>query len=597
MRLLTPLQWRLLAYLRRYLFPYVLLLGVAMAVLSAASAGIPFIMKLVVDLVANLKGSSAIDLRTGYKLRELSLALAGLFMLRAFANFSDDYLSAYISQKLTMDIRADLNESLQRQSLSFFNRTPTGVMVARIISDVGLVVSSLSGGVFSIFGDGMSLIALLVTAFWLDWQLAIIAFIGFPIIVLPISSLSKIVRRETKNQQKQLSGLQSLLFETFQGNRVVKAFGMEDYERARFNRELKRLFRIFMRVARIKAFTGPLIEALGAIAVVAVVWWAVGSLQAGTRTLGQFAGFFTTMILVYRPFKALGKTNNSIQQGLAAAERVFEMMDHPSEVPDDPNGIELRPGPHSVAFENVSFRYGDEWVLHDINLEIGVGKVVALVGMSGGGKSTMADLIPRFYDVQQGRVTVDGIDIRKLQLKSLRAEIGLVTQSTFLFDDTIHANIAYGSSDKHLERVIAAAKLANAHDFITRLPNGYDTMVGELGVRVSGGERQRIAIARALLKDAPILILDEATSSLDSAAERSVQEALEHLMANRTTLVIAHRLSTVRRADRIVVVVHGRIVEDGTHDELFARGQEYRKLYDLQFMSPEDLAGNGGLVN
>ncbi len=236
-------------------------------------------------------------------------------------------------------------------------------------------------------------------------------------------------------------------------------------------------------------------------------------------------------------------------------------------------------------------------MLHDINLEIGVGKVVALVGMSGGGKSTLADLIPRFYDAQQGRVTVDGIDIRKLRLKSLRAEIGLVTQSTFLFDDTIRANIAYGSSDKHLERVIAAAKLANAHDFITRLPDGYETMVGERGVRMSGGERQRIAIARALLKDAPILILDEATSSLDSAAERSVQEALEHLMANRTTLVIAHRLSTVRRADRIVVVVHGRIVEDGTHDELFARGREYRKLYDLQFMSPEDLAGNGGLVN
>ncbi len=597
MKLLTPLQWRLFGYLRRYLFPYVLLLGIAMGVLSAASAGIPLIIKMVVDLVTNLKVSHQLDAHGAMKLREYSLGLAGLFMLRALANFTDDYLSAYISQKLTMDIRADLNESLQRQSLSFFNRTPTGVMVSRVISDVGLVVSSLSGGIFSIFGDGMSLIALLVTAFWLDWHLAILAFIGFPIVVLPIASLSKKVRRETKNQQKQLSGLQSLLHETFQGNRVVKAFGMEDYERARFNRELKRLFRIFMRVARIKAFTGPLIEALGAIAVVAVVWWAVGSLQAGTRTLGQFAGFFTTMILVYRPFKALGKTNNSIQQGLAAAERVFEMMDLPSEVPDDPDGIDLQPGAHSVAFENVSFRYGDEWVLHDINLAIGAGKVVALVGMSGGGKSTMADLIPRFYDVQQGRVSVDGIDVRKLRLKSLRAEIGLVTQSTFLFDDTIRANIAYGSSDKKLERVIAAAKLANAHDFISRLPNGYETMVGELGVRISGGERQRIAIARALLKDAPILILDEATSSLDSAAERSVQEALEHLMANRTTLVIAHRLSTVRRADRIVVVVHGRIVEEGTHDELFARGREYRKLYDLQFMSPEDLAGNGGLVN
>ncbi len=298
MRLLTPMQWRLFGYLRKYLFPFVLLLGLAMAVLSAASAGIPFIIKLVVDLVTNLKVSHQLDAHGAVKLREYSLLLAGLFLLRAIANFGDDYLSSYITQKMVVDIRGDLNESLQRQSLSFFNRTPTGVMVSRVISDAGMVVSSLSNGVFSIFGDGMSLIALLVTAFWIDWRLAIIAFIGFPIIVLPIASLSKKVRRETKNQQKQLSGLQSLLHETFQGNRVVKAFGMEDYERERFNRELKRLFRIFMRVARIKAFTGPLIEALGAVAVVAVVWWAVGSLQAGTRTLGQFAGFFTTMILV-----------------------------------------------------------------------------------------------------------------------------------------------------------------------------------------------------------------------------------------------------------------------------------------------------------
>ena len=504
MKLLTPLQWRLYGYLRKYLFPYVLLLGIAMGLLSAATGGVPVLTKRVVDLGANLGGSHHLDVHSALKLREYSLVLAGLFLLRALANFSDDYLSAYIGQKMIMDIRADLNEALQRQSLSFFNRTPTGVMVSRVISDVGLVVSSLTSGVFSFVGDGMSLIALLAVAFHIDWRLAIIAFIGFPIVVLPIVGLSKKVRRETKNQQKQLSGLQSLLVETLQGNRVVKAFGMEDYERGRFNRELKRLFRIFMRVARIKAFTGPMIEAVGAFAVVAVVWWAVGSLEAGTRTLGQFAGFFAVMILVYPPFKSVSKTNNTIQQGLGAAERVFEMMDLPSEVPDAPDGIELQPGPHSVAFENVSFRYGDEWVLHDINLEIGQGKVVALVGMSGGGKSTMADLIPRFYDVQQGSVTVDGIDVRKLRLKSLRAEIGLVTQSTFLFDDTIRANIAYGSSDKKLERVIAAAKLANAHDFISRLPNGYDTMVGELGVRISGGERQRIAIARALLKDAPI---------------------------------------------------------------------------------------------
>ncbi|HVN64978.1 MAG TPA: ABC transporter ATP-binding protein [Candidatus Binataceae bacterium] len=589
MQLLTPLQLRLFGYLRRYLVPFGLLLATSMLVLAGANGAIPFLIKHLLDQITHLKNVGS--------LRMLSVLLAGLFLMRAVGNFSQDYLSSYIAQKLVLDLRADLNDRLQRQSLSFFNRTPTGVMVSRVISDVNLIVQSMTGGAFSIFGNGVQVIVLIAVIFRLDWRLALIVFVGFPVAVLPVVQFSKRMRQMTKSAQKQLSGLNVLLHETFQGNRVVKAFGMEDYERTRFNRELKRLFRIYMRVARIKALTGPIIEALGAFAVVAVVWYATPSLMSGARTVGTFGGFFAAMLFVYPPFKSLGKSNNAIQQGLAAAERVFEMMDEPAEVPDDPAGAELSPGSHSVAFEGVSFRYGDVWVLHGINLEIGAGKVVALVGMSGGGKSTLADLIPRFYDVQEGRVTVDGIDVRKIKIASLRSQIGLVTQSTFLFNDTVKANIAYGSESKNLDRVIAAAKLANAHDFISRLPDGYDTVVGELGVRLSGGERQRIAIARALLKDAPILILDEATSSLDSEAERSVQDALERLMENRTTLVIAHRLSTVRRADRIVVVVHGRIVEEGTHDELFARGREYRKLYDLQFMAPEENAAAGSLAN
>ncbi|MGH7781690.1 MAG: ABC transporter ATP-binding protein [Candidatus Binataceae bacterium] len=589
MKLFSPMHRRLFNYLRPYLFPYTFLLGVSMLVLAGANAGIPFVIKNFVNDMTRMQGAGGLHM--------LSFMLAGLFLLRAGGNLTDDYLSAYIAQKLVLDMRSGLNESLQRQSLSFFNRTPTGMMVSRVLNDVNVVVQTLSNGVFSLFGDGLSLIALILAAFYMDWQLALVAFIGFPITIGPIVSFSKRVRKETKNAQKQLGGLQALLQETFQGNRVVKAFGMEDYERRRFNAELRRLFRIYMRVARIKAVTGPMIESLGAVAVVVVVWWAFPSVAAGRRTLGSFAGFFTTMLLVYSPFKSVSKTNNTIQQGLAASERVFEMMDEPSDVPEDPEGVELGAGAHGVRFEHVSFRYGAQWVLRDINLEVGAGKVVALVGMSGGGKSTIADLIPRFYDVQEGRIAVDGIDVRRIKIDSLRAQIGLVTQNTFLFNDTIRANIAYGSESRKLERVTAAAKLANAHDFIMRLPKAYDTIVGELGIRLSGGERQRIAIARALLKDAPILILDEATSSLDSESERSVQEALELLMRNRTTLMIAHRLSTVRRADRIVVVVHGRIVEEGTHDELLVRDGEYRKLYDLQFASGEETIPEGGLVN
>jgi subfamily B ATP-binding cassette protein MsbA len=580
---------RLFKYLRPYVFPYVALLALAMIILAGANASIPFVIKHFVDDLTHLK--------TVGELRMLSFALAGLFLCRALGNLSDDYLTSYVTQKLVMDIRSDLNESLQRQSLSFFNRTPTGVMVSRVINDSGVVVNGLTHGAFSIFGDGISLLALVGTAFYMDWQLALIMAIGFPITVGPVVKFSRKVRKETKNAQKQLGGLQSLLHETFQGNRVVKAFGMENYERRRFKSELRHLFKINMRVAAIKAVTGPMIETMGAFAVVAVVWYATNSLISGTRTLGSFSGFFTTMLFVYNPFKKLSKTNNSIQQGMAAAERVFGMMDEPSEVPDDPQGVRLASGPHSVRFEHVSFRYGVDWVLRDINLEIGSGQVIALVGMSGGGKSTIADLIPRFYDVQEGRIAIDDSDVRHIRLASLRAQIGLVTKHTFLFNDTVRANISYGSDDGDLERIMAAARQANAHDFIMRLPDGYDTIVGEMGVRLSGGERQRIAIARALLKDAPILILDEATSSLDSESERSVQEALEHLIQNRTTLVIAHRLSTVRRADRIFVIVHGRIAEQGTHDELFELDGEYRKLCELQVVAPEDTPEGGRLIN
>jgi subfamily B ATP-binding cassette protein MsbA len=589
MKLLTPIYRRLLGYLRPYLFPYVVVMLIAMIVLSSSEGAIVLIVKRFTNNLTIHRDVAAVPM--------LSLMLLAIFIIRAIASFGADYLDAYIIQKSTMDMRGRLNESLQNQSLSFFNRTPTGVMMSRVINDVNVVTNFGIDSLFAIFSQSTRLIAVLAGAFYVDWKFTLVALIVFPSAVLPVVRFSKGMRKMTKDAQRQLSGLTVLLQETYQGNRVVKAFGMEDYERGRFNKELRRLFRIYMRVARIKAITGPTMEVMAAFAIVAILWWGSHAVLEGTRTPGVFTAFITAMLLLYQPFKSLTRTNNNIQAGIAAAERVFETMDAPTEVPDPIDGLQLAPGNLSIAFENVGFRYGDDWVLRNVNLQLGAGQVVALVGMSGGGKSTIADLIPRFYDVQEGAVTIDGVDVKRYRLASLRAQIGLVTQHTFLFNDTIRANIAYGSMEKSLDEVIAAARLANAHDFVSRLPQGYDTIVGEAGVRLSGGERQRIAIARAMLKNAPILILDEATSALDSESERLVQEAIEHLMENRTTLVIAHRLSTVRRADRIVVVVRGQIVEQGTHEELLMLGHEYSKLHGLQFVTPPEVAGDGNRIN
>jgi ATP-binding cassette, subfamily B, bacterial MsbA len=589
MTLLTPLHRRLLGYLRRYLFPYALLAGAGMLLVSSTEG-------LIVVILRNFTNQLTL-VHTLTRLPLYCAVLLGIFLARALGSFAADFLESYIMQRITMDIRSDLNQALQWQSLSFFNRTPTGVMMARVLSDVQIVTIGAIDSVFSLFSSSTRLMAVLAGAFYVDWKFALAAFVVFPSAVLPVVSFSKQIRKMTKDAQRQLSGLNVLLQETYQGNRVVKAFGMEEYERSRFDRELRRLFRINLRVARIRSITGPMIEVMGAFAIVGVIWWGAHAVMAGTRTPGVFVSFIGAMLLLYRPFKSVTRTNNSVQAGLAAAERVFGMMDTPREVVEQSDALELPSRPHYIRFEHVSFRYGSEWVLRDIDLEIEPGQVVALVGMSGGGKSTIADLIPRFYDVQQGCVTIDDIDVRRLRLVSLRAAIGLVTQHTFLFNDTVRANIAYGSADNELEQIVAAARAANAHDFIMRLPRGYETRIGELGVRLSGGERQRLAIARALLKNAPVLILDEATSSLDSDAERLVQEALERLMENRTTLVIAHRLSTVRRADRIIVLAGGRIAEQGTHEQLMALGGEYSRLHQLQFVSSAELAPNGGLTH
>jgi subfamily B ATP-binding cassette protein MsbA len=575
----TSLYQRLLVYLRPYWWPHFTVAIVCMVLFSGTNGAMPFLIRHIFDDVFTNKNLFA--------LKVLPFVIVGVFLVRGVVGFGSTYLTEYVGQRIVADLRNALNDHIQHLSLSFFNRTPTGNIVSQVTNDVAMVRTALTDAVASLLKDTSSLIILVAVAFYQDWFLSLIAFVVFPASVLPMIRLSKRLRSFAKKGQVSMGNMTMLLQETIQGNRVVKAFGMESYEKERFGKENDRLFRLYMKGTAIRAFTNPMMEVLAAFGIAGVVWYGGYSVIVGGRTQGAFLAFLTALFLLYDPFKGLAKTNTAIQQAMGAAERVMELLDTATDVADRPGARRLDDVRQGIRFEDVSFRYDHEWVLRHIDLEIHRGEVVALVGMSGGGKSTLADLIPRFYDVPEGRLTVDGVDVRDYSLASLRARIAIVTQHTFLFNDTVRNNIAYGDIAKDMDAIVAAAKAANAHDFIMELPEGYDTVIGELGVKLSGGQRQRLAIARALLKDAPILVLDEATSALDNESERLVQSALDRLMQNRTTLVIAHRLSTIRRADRIVVVVRGRIVEQGTHDELLALNAEYRKLYDLQFHDVE----------
>ncbi|HEX7409605.1 MAG TPA: lipid A export permease/ATP-binding protein MsbA [Candidatus Binatia bacterium] len=572
---------RLLTYARPYWWPHFSLAFLCMLLFSATNGAMPFLIQHIFDDVFTNKNLFALKILPGI--------IVGTFLFRGIVGFGSTYLTDYVGQRVVADMRNALNDHIQHLSLSFFNRTPTGTIVSRITNDVSLVRSALTDAVASVLKDAFSLIILIAVAFYQDWLLSLIAFVVFPVSVLPVIRLSKRLRGFSRSGQVSMGNMTMLLQETIQGNRVVKAFGMEGYEKQRFAEENDRLFRLYMQATRIRAFTNPMMEILAAFGIAGVVWYGGYSVIVGGRTQGGFLAFLTALFLLYEPFKGLAKTNNAIQQAMGGAERVMELLDTGTDVVDR-GARRLDHVRHGIRFEGVSFRYDQEFVLRGVDLEIGRGEVVALVGMSGGGKSTLADLIPRFYDVAEGRITIDGIDIREYTLASLRAQIAIVTQHTFLFNDTVRNNIAYGDIAQDMKAIVAAAKAANAHDFIMELPDGYDAMIGELGVKLSGGQRQRLAIARALVKDAPILVLDEATSALDNESERLVQGALEVLMRNRTTLVIAHRLSTIRRADRIVVIVRGQVVEQGTHEELLTLNAEYRKLYDLQFQGADESA-------
>ena len=571
--------FRLLPFLKPYIWPYSILGMVCMLAYGASDGVLPFLVQHVMDDVFARKDV--------VMLSYLPVVIVGYFALRGFLNFGQSYLSDYVGLRIINDVRNALDRHLQSLSVAFFYRHPTGDLIARVNSDVVLLRSALTDALASFLRDATSVIVLVIVAFLKDWVLASIAFFVFPASVLPVMRLSKKIKRFTKRGQISTGMLTALLTESIQGNRIVKAFGMEFYENQKFVAENGKLFRQSLRASRIKSIVAPSMELLSSFAIGGVVWYGGWSVVGGGRTQGEFMAFMAAMFLMYQPFKGLTKTYTMIHQGIAGAERVFEVLDEKSEVEEKPGAREAAPFAETVEFCNVSFGYGDKLVLKNINLRIKAGEMVALVGVSGVGKSTLADLIPRFYDVTAGKVTLDGVDIRDLTLKSLRSQIGVVSQHTFLFNDTVRKNIAYGHPEWDLKDVVAAAQAAHAHEFVSAMPHGYDSMVGELGMQLSGGQRQRLAIARALLKNAPILILDEATSALDAESEKLVQDALENLMTQRTTLVIAHRLSTIRKADRIVVLVDGAIVEEGTHEELLARKNEYSRLYTLQLLEDE----------
>lgn len=555
--------------------PRFILAMLCMAVVGAATAAAAYLVKPAMDDIFLDRNEGMLIL--------IPLAVIALYLLKGLCNYGQTVLMSHIGFRIVTDLRNDLYHHILRQPLSFFTKHPTGILISRVTNDVTYLQGAVSEAVTSLLKDSFTLVGLVFVIFWRDWKLAIIASLVFPLAVWPIAQFGRRMRRIAAESQVSMGDLISLLQETITGNRIVKAFGMEEHENRRFARENERQFRLTMKSVTVRAISSPLMEFLGGLGIAAIIFWGGYQVIEGTSTPGTFFSFLAALLMLYEPVKRLTNVNNTIQQGLAGAERIFQVLDTEPGIRNRPGAAELPPIREGISIEGVTFRYEEDPVLRDVSLKIRAGEAVAFVGMSGGGKTTLVNLIPRFYDVSEGRVAIDGTDIRDVTLESLRAQIGIVTQQTILFNDTVRGNIAYGDVRRSDGDVVRAAMAANAHDFIQRLPQGYDTVIGEQGVKLSGGERQRISIARALLKDAPILILDEATSSLDTESEIEVQDALEKLMRGRTTLVIAHRLSTIRNADRIVALVDGRIVEEGTHESLLEKKGEYFKLHNLQF--------------
>lgn len=562
--------------------PYGRLFGAALVLMILAAlstSALPYLLQPVFDEVFT------------HGTPQLLMVICGgiflVFVVKGATSFGEAVIMTYVGQRIISDLQNRLFSHLMHLDLAYFHGTSSGDLLSRFTNDVNLMRNAVATTLVGFGKDSFTLVFLISLMFYRDWTLACIAFFIFPIAVLPILRIGRRMRKVANNTQEELASFTGRLTQVFQGIRVIKAYGTEEYEAERAHTMIERIFALVYKSSRVRSASHPIIEGLGGMAIVIVIAYGGWQVMHHARTTGEFMSFILALLLVYEPLKRLSNLNANLQEGLAAAARVFAIIDTPATIQNRPEAKSLPLIEGHIEFRDVCFSYPDGKVALDgINLKIKKAHSIALVGASGAGKSTIINLIPRFYDSQKGEILIDGIDIRDVTLKSLRQQIALVSQEIMLFDTTIRDNIAYGSFEASDADIIAAAKAAAAHEFIEALPNGYNTMIGENGVKLSGGQRQRIAIARAMLINAPILLLDEATSALDTDSERQVQAALKSLMEGRTTLMVAHRLSTVVEADKIYVLDQGRIVESGSHQALLERKGIYANLWQAQSTMP-----------
>lgn len=573
------LYLRLLNYVRPYL-PRLILAVLCTCLAAGCNLYLPWIIKDVVDKVLVQK-----DVRMLYL---IAASIVVVFIIRGLFFYGQSYLMSWVGQRVVIDIRGAIFRKLQRLSMSFYDKNKTGTIMSYVTNDVAALQVAMVDKAVELVTEGLVLVGSIAAMLWLDWKLTLFTFCTFPIVLWFMDFFGKKIRRNGGRIQECTADLTSVLQEVVSSARVVKSFVREDYEIKRFDAQNMTNFYANMKNIKLNALLTPTVELVAAIGVTVVMWYGGMSVISGTITAGSLIAFLVYAVNIANPIKRLTRVVSSIQQALAAGERVFGILDLEENIKELPSAKLLPPVQGYVEFKHVDFAYNkDEQVIEDLSFKVNRGQIVAIVGPSGAGKSTIASLLPRFYDVTNGSIVIDGMDIRDVTLNSLREQVGIVPQETLLFNGSVYDNILYGRLDATKEEVEAAAKAANAHDFIMGLPEGYDTMLGDRGVNISGGQRQRISIARAILKNPQILILDEATSALDTESERVVQEALDRLMVGRTSFVIAHRLSTIKNADRILVMEKGRLVEDGSHEELMAQEGLYAHLYRIQYRSKE----------